>query len=255
MIFGKKGGGKSKSEKEQGGREDPDTLQSTDIARIVDVIGEGEILGLASGAKSIYLDDTPLQDEGGDYNFQGVTWQFLNGTPDQNYIEGFPAVEEEISVGAVVNDHTPIVRTIDDENVDAVRMKISITQGLSELDDKGNLKGSYVTFAIDVRPNGGAFQEVPLAWQYNAIYAAGTFFYTPSPTTAIYAVGALTFGTTDNTPCNVRIECRKKGSSDSWQLLRDLTFIPNQGEKIYTLVERQTDYYDGPREPRGGRDR
>ena len=50
------------------------TLRSRAYARIMDLVSEGEIEGLVDGAKSIYLDGTPLQNADGSFNFQNVTY-------------------------------------------------------------------------------------------------------------------------------------------------------------------------------------
>ena len=62
-----------------GGRapiEDPDSLQSRAMVGIVDVISEGEIGGLVNGEESIFLNDTPLMNANGTYNFKNVAWSF-----------------------------------------------------------------------------------------------------------------------------------------------------------------------------------
>ena len=41
--------------------EDPNTLRSKSRGRIIDLLCHGPIVGLVDGLKSIYLDDTPLQ--------------------------------------------------------------------------------------------------------------------------------------------------------------------------------------------------
>jgi predicted phage tail protein len=81
-----------------------DTIQTKSFARVLDLISEGEIEGLADGNKSIYLNDTPLLTTAGS-NFLGVTVQVKRGTQDQKesgtsgLINGFSSIEEEFSVG------------------------------------------------------------------------------------------------------------------------------------------------------------
>jgi predicted phage tail protein len=79
-----------------------DSLQSKAYARILDLLGEGEIEGLANGAQSIFFDNTPLQNAGGSFNFRGVIYETRNGTQDQTAISGFSNVENETSVGVTV---------------------------------------------------------------------------------------------------------------------------------------------------------
>ena len=77
-----------------GGRtpvEAADSLHSTSYARVLDLLGEGEIQGLINGLQSVYLDGTPLQNADGTMNFTGVSVDFRAGTQLQDYIPGFPA--------------------------------------------------------------------------------------------------------------------------------------------------------------------
>ena len=77
---GKGGGGGSAP------TEDPNTLHSTGSAQVIDLVSEGEIEGLVDGAKSIFFDDTPLQDSAGNYNFEDVVWDARQGAQGQAYI-------------------------------------------------------------------------------------------------------------------------------------------------------------------------
>ena len=50
--------------------EGDDTLQSEQFANVLDLLCEGEIQGLDDGARSIFLDDTPIQNTNGSFNFK-----------------------------------------------------------------------------------------------------------------------------------------------------------------------------------------
>lgn len=157
IIEGAGGGGKGGGGSSRTPREAPNTLRSTSKARIIDVLGEGSIVGLANGAQSIFLDETPLQNEGGDYNFQGVTVHTRTGEPDQAHIAGFPAVETANDVSAEVLFDTPVVRTVGNLDADAVRVTIQIPALTYQNKENGDLLGTSVSIAIDVRPNGGSW--------------------------------------------------------------------------------------------------
>lgn len=131
-------------------------LQSKAYARILDLVSEGEIGGLVDGAKSIYLDGTRLQNDDNTYNFEDVIFDTRNGTQTQTYIAGTPAVESEANVGVEITKATPLVRTISDSNVNAVRITLS-TPSLYRLKDDGDQKGTDVTIAIDVQTAGGGY--------------------------------------------------------------------------------------------------
>lgn len=142
--------------------EAPDTLQSSASAQILDLLCEGEIEGLQGGAKGIYLDGTPIQNNDGTFNFSGIVIYTRVGTQSQDYIPGQTDTENEISVGVEVKNGAPgpIVRTLTNVNLDAVRVTISFPQ-LSHTDSSsGDLGGSDVEYAIDVQSNGAGYVQM-----------------------------------------------------------------------------------------------
>lgn len=151
----KKGGG--------GGRvaqEAEDTLQSKAFARVLDLVSEGEIEGLVDGARSIYFDGTQLQSSGGDYNFSDVITEVRLGQQNQEHIAGFSDVENEVNVGVEVKKDFPVVRTITNVNVDAVRVKVLIPQLSEQNKETGDINGSSVKIAIDVESAAGGYTTV-----------------------------------------------------------------------------------------------
>ena len=134
-----------------------DSLRSKAFARVLDLLSEGEIEGLVDGAKSIYLDGTPLQNDDGSYNFTGTAWVSRNGTQSQGYIPGFPSVENTTTVGVEVKAATPVTRQFTNPNLNAVRVTVGVPS-LSVTDTtNGNINGTSVGIAIDVQTNGGGF--------------------------------------------------------------------------------------------------
>ncbi|NDV20818.1 host specificity protein J, partial [Pseudodesulfovibrio sp. JC047] len=138
--------------------EEPNDLRSRATTRAIGVLSEGEIGGLVDGAKSIYFDSTPLQAADGSYNFQGVKWWERKGTPDQEHIPGFASVENELEVAAVVAHDTPVVRTITNTEVDAVRVRVHLN-ALVVQNGSGDLVKGSVEWAVDVRVSGGDWVE------------------------------------------------------------------------------------------------
>jgi len=67
---GKGGGGGSPRQ----AQEAPDSLFSTQYARVQMLVCEGEIEGLVNGLKSVYLDETPVENEDGSINFEGFSF-------------------------------------------------------------------------------------------------------------------------------------------------------------------------------------
>lgn len=97
-----KGGGEARTPVES-----PDNLHSTSYARVLDLISEGEIVGLVNGLQSIYLDGTPLRNDNGAFNFEGVTVDVRHGTQQQDPIPGYPASENSYAVGTELKAGTP----------------------------------------------------------------------------------------------------------------------------------------------------
>jgi len=148
---GKGGGGTVHTPTEAG-----DNLDSTQYANIIDLLSEGEIEGLKNGHKSIFVDNTPLQNDDNSYNFKNVTIHTRNGTQDQSYIPIATDIEDEKSVGIVIDNASPIVRSITDSNVNAVRVTINVPQ-LQVYTDQGDIVGTSVRLQIAVQYNGGGF--------------------------------------------------------------------------------------------------
>ena len=120
LIIGAGGGGKGGGGSARVAQEAPDSLRSKAYARVVDLVCEGEIEGLAAGLQSVYLDDTPIQNPDGSYNFTGVTLETRPGTQQQSYVPGFSSVENEVAVGVECKASQPVVRSINDPDVDEI---------------------------------------------------------------------------------------------------------------------------------------
>ncbi|MCE6983958.1 hypothetical protein EI534_42730, partial [Pseudomonas frederiksbergensis] len=80
-IRGAKGGGSKPKQP----TEAPDSLQSTNLAKILIAVGEGEFEGTPT-SQDIYLDNTPIQDSSGNINFPNVKWDWRPGSIEQTYI-------------------------------------------------------------------------------------------------------------------------------------------------------------------------
>lgn len=154
IIKGRKGG----SSKQRTPTEQPDDLQSVAKAKILIALGEGEFAGGLTG-KDIYLDGTPLENADGSQNFSGVAWDFRPGTQAQNYIQGIPGTENEISVGTEVSSETAWTHTFTNTQLSAVRVRLK-WPSLMKQEDDGDVVGNTVKYAIDLQTDGGAWQTV-----------------------------------------------------------------------------------------------
>jgi predicted phage tail protein len=153
---GGKGGGGGESYTPSTAR---DGLDSVQYAQLIDLISEGEIQGLKDGLKSIFINNTPLQNADNSYNFQNVSVYTTTGTQNQASIPISKNIENEISVGTQVLNGLPVIKSITSPNVDAARITITVPQ-LQAFTDKGDIVGASVDLQIAVQYAGGGFQTV-----------------------------------------------------------------------------------------------
>ena len=153
-ITGAKGG----SQKQHTPVEQPDSAQSMARCRMLLALGEGEFAG-GLDATRIFLDGTPLGNADGTMNFENVTWDFRSGTQVQTPIPGFPAVENETSIGVSLTKVTPWTRAISNTQIDAVLVRIGIP-GLQQQENDGDIVGTTVQYHINLAVDGGVYSTV-----------------------------------------------------------------------------------------------
>ncbi|KAB0502757.1 host specificity protein J [Pseudomonas lini] len=153
-IHGEKGG----SSKPKSPTEASDSLRSTNLAKLLIAVGEGEFDETPTDY-DIYLDNTPIRDGSGNYNFPNVKWDWRPGSVDQTYIPGIPSVENETSLNVELRSDSPWVRSITNIQMSAVRVRFA-WPALQRQDDEGNIVGYRIEYAIDVATDGGAYQQV-----------------------------------------------------------------------------------------------
>lgn len=140
--------------KKQGGAhtpvEAPNTANSAQVMRLLHAICEGPIGGFVEGdafpLKSIYLNNTPIQNADGSYNFKGISSLFLEGTADQPYMPGFDKTEATYGIGTEVKKNAPIVRTISNPYADELRVTIGVHQNVRVQEN-----GDQVPSSTDMR--------------------------------------------------------------------------------------------------------
>ncbi|MDR7875667.1 host specificity protein J [Yersinia mollaretii] len=153
-IKGRKGGGSNATTPV----ESPDSIQSTARAKILIALGEGEFAGGLDGT-NIYLDGTPIKNSDGTSNFTGVTWEYRAGTQAQDYIQGMPNVENEITVNTELKSDTPWVRSVTNTQLSATRIRLG-WPSLQRQADNGDVGGYRIEYAIDVSTDGGAYSTL-----------------------------------------------------------------------------------------------
>ncbi|ARA79638.1 DUF1983 domain-containing protein [Pseudomonas ficuserectae] len=155
-IHGEKGGSSSPKSP----TEASDSLRSTNLAKLLIAVGEGEFEGTPTAA-DIYLDNTPINDASGNVNFQNVKWEWRTGSVDQSYIPGIPSIDNETTVNVELRNDSPWVRSITNTQLSAVRVRLA-WPALQQQDDEGNVGGYRIEYAIDVATDGGGYKEVLL---------------------------------------------------------------------------------------------
>lgn len=143
-----------------------ETSRSKQLVKIVEVISEGEIEGLADGMKSVYFDNTPVQNKDGSYNFNNVQLEGRVGSQVQDVIAGFNTSEKEVSVGTQVRKNLPITRTVTDSKVSRLRLTIGV-QSLFSQNENGDTSGTTVELVITI---GSQSYPVSISGKYSSQY-------------------------------------------------------------------------------------
>ena len=143
-----------------------ETSRSKQLVKIVEVISDGEIEGLADGMKSVYFDNTPVQNKDGSYNFNNVQLEGRVGSQTQDVIAGFNTSEKEVSVGTQVRKNLPITRTITDSKVSRLRLTIGV-QSLFSQAENGDTSGAKVELVITI---GSQSYPVSINGKYSSQY-------------------------------------------------------------------------------------
>lgn len=143
-----------------------ETSRSKQLVKIIDVISDGEVEGLADGMKSVYFDNTPVQNKDGSYNFNNVQLEGRVGSQVQDIIAGFNTSEKEVSVGTQVRKNLSITRTVTDSKVSRLRLTIGV-QSLFSQAENGDTSGTTVNLVITI---GSQSYPVSISGKYSSQY-------------------------------------------------------------------------------------
>jgi len=94
--------------------------------------------------------------KGVDLNFKDIEVYSRYGTASQLAVSGFDRVENEQGVNTVVEFDAPIIRTITNTSVDAVRIAITVPQ-LQRFEVNGDVLGSSFKLQMQLSEDGGGF--------------------------------------------------------------------------------------------------
>ena len=198
-----------------------DTLNTRQIARIVDLLSEGKIAGFPSAIdagldfdndyergvirgynvaalKDVFFNNTPILQPNATVTSSTTladVQQFCNFDVSEAHFETrlgrqnqpvTEIVDQEANVsygwanqqefqvntlvpkadatgqddGEYVANGTPVTRTITDTNVTAVRITVG-TPALQKITKKGDQRGTFIKFKVEVDYNGGGFEDIP----------------------------------------------------------------------------------------------
>lgn len=171
-----------------------DTLFSSARINIIDLLGEGEIGGLVSGAKSIYLNDTPIQNADGTSNFSITAFQERKGTQAQAPIWTDNAIGSPRSIGSQIKRSRPFSFSIQNPLATSVMVVMTIPQ-LIKQESNGDTNGASVSYKFELSINGGAYSEIgtfETIGKTRARYQRSHFFMLPTGTERVIRVTRLT---------------------------------------------------------------
>lgn len=154
IIYGEGGGGGGKggggSSTPRAAVESPNTLKSTQIAEVIDVISEGEIEGLVDGANSVFLDDVPLSE------YTGYKLESRTGTQTQTAVSaatrGILNSKSTSTTPILYGPSNAKVITVTDPLVKQVIIQISVPSLYQQNTINGDMLGSTIAFKISTKP-------------------------------------------------------------------------------------------------------
>jgi len=137
-------------------------LRAVQQAKLLFALSEGQVSGpihAGYGLKDVCLNDVPIQNADGTFNFNGVSVAMVSGTATQGLLPGFPDVETLTTSGAQILVASPQSFTVSNPAADAVRVNISMP-ACRTINSDGSIDGSSVQMKFEVNTNGGGFVDV-----------------------------------------------------------------------------------------------
>ncbi|MAA76772.1 MAG: hypothetical protein CML73_01895 [Rhodobiaceae bacterium] len=156
QLSGSGGGGKAGGDRKP--KEEDDNLFSNANAKILLALSEGPIEGFARSSKqSIFLDNTPMEDERAEDNFNGtIDVKFRAGEVGQFSIDGFDEVQMEQSVGILCVQDVSVPITTTSNNLQKIIVRVGVSALYKVDDDNGDVSGTKVEFNVRITDNFGA---------------------------------------------------------------------------------------------------
>ena len=164
-----------------GGVEGKNTAKSGQRYTSIHAIAEGVLAGFGMGdeqpMKSVYLNDTPIQNPDGSFNFKGVEIFAMPGTLDQSNVPGFDTTERAVGVSTEVKNGTPVISTIVDSTVDALRVTVGVNMN-AQTKDNGDTVAASTSMLVELLNKDGtkAAKTVTFAEKSGGMYQQDVVF-------------------------------------------------------------------------------
>lgn len=132
--------------------EDPNTLRSQSNAALIDMLGEGEWEEFSNGLVNltrVFLDDVPVMNADGTYNFKDFSVLSRPGTLSQSYLPLCNTTESATMVNVKLYKDTPIERVVNGSELDIIRLSV-LTPALRSVDkSSGSIRGTTIQFRVE----------------------------------------------------------------------------------------------------------
>ena len=138
-------------------------LRAIQQAKLLFLISQGPIQGiqhLGWGLRDVHLNNVPIQNADGTFNFNGISVAMTSGTTTQGVISGFSDVETLTTSGAQITVASPQLVSVTNSAANAVRVNVSMPMCKNIKSSTGEVTGSQVQLKFEVSTNNGSFVDV-----------------------------------------------------------------------------------------------
>lgn len=131
----------------------PVSGRSTSTAYILGALSEGQIEGPLNLEKGVYLDEVPIQNANGSYNFKGHEFHFRDGTQIQNIIDFTTGQRNFVptNTGLPNYDNTPQFVTYDNSDAAITHLYFEVITELAVSAVPGNELGKKYQYLTATR--------------------------------------------------------------------------------------------------------
>lgn len=151
-IHGAGGGGGGSTS--SGATEAPDSLRSKSYAKLVDMVGEGELEEVCiNGLQGVLLDDVVVQNADGTYNYNEVVLETRSGTLNQSRMNIADTTESSYAVGVEMTYNNPVEKIVLGTSIDYLKVVVAVPSLTFTDSSTGNISGNSVQYRIEYHSN------------------------------------------------------------------------------------------------------